>query len=457
MVGVSGGADSVALLHVLKHLANRFPLHLGVAHLNHSLREEESDRDADFVKSLAKKLDLSCHIQKTDVYDYQRRHRLSLEDAARQVRYAFFDGLAEKYHYNKVALAHHRDDNAELVLMYLFRGSGLPGIAGISPVHRGMIVRPFVEVGREEILEFLDKNRLDYIYDRSNQDIRFLRNRVRWKLLPLLAEEYNPRIIQSLNRASDILRLEDEWLETLIDPLYQEALAAAENRKAVFRISKLKCMPEAAVRRVVRRGIASIKGDLRRIGFSHIIAISQLIAADSRKRRLDLPDRIRVRCEEDFLAISKESEPLRQLGRAAETKDSFSGIMDYDYEVQGPGLLHIREIDRYLKFEVSAREAACDIYQAGQAIAFFDMDRLHFPLEVRNCRAGDRFIPAGMSGSQKVKKYFSDHKVPWAERARCPLVLSEGQIIWISGFRVAETAKVSATTKSILKVEQLFA
>ncbi|MEW6671238.1 MAG: tRNA lysidine(34) synthetase TilS [Thermodesulfobacteriota bacterium] len=455
LVGVSGGPDSVALLHVLNILARQLSINLGVAHLNHSLRQKDSDQDAAFVEALANKLNLPCYIHKADTRAYQRRHRLSTEEAARQLRYAYYNSVAETHRFDKVAVAHHSDDNAELVLMSLFRGSGPLGIAGIPPVRHAMIVRPFIEVGRAEIMDFLNRNGLQYVYDRSNEDDRFLRNKVRRQLVPLLKKEYNPMVVDALNRVSAILRSEDEWMEAMLTPLYDQAVAAVREDQTVLLVTRLRPLPEAAVRRIVRRAVAAAKGDLRRISFKHIRAITGLMGP-ARTGRLDLPDRISVRRDGDHLVFSKESIPLRLIEGASGATRSTATEPAYEYEIGGPETVLVREIGRYLKFEAFEGNRP-DIRQSGHSAAFFDMDRLHFPLKIRNVRPGDRFTPLGMTGSQKVKKYFIDNKVPRAERYRCPLLLSAGKIIWVAGHRIDDSVKVLPTTQRILKVEQVLA
>jgi len=457
LVGVSGGPDSVALLCVLNILAPRFSLGLGVAHLNHSLRQEDSDHDAAFVESLAKTLDLPCYIQKTDIRTYQRRHRLSTEEAARQVRYAFYSSVAKTHRFNKIALGHHADDNAELVLMYLFRGSGPLGLAGIPPVRDATVVRPFIEAGRADIMDFLDKNGIEYVCDRSNQDVRFLRNRVRRQLIPLLKKEYNPMIVQSLNRVSAISRAEDNWMEALVTPLYDQAVAAVHDHETILLISRLQLLPAAAVRRIVRRALAAVKGNLRRISFRHILAITRLIASGPETGRLDLPGRISVRRQGEHLIFCRETIPLRSLKSPDRSAQPNATAADYSYEIKAPGTFLIREVGRSLKFETVDKKRLKDIRQAGHSSVFFDMDRLDFPLQVRNYRRGDRFTPLGMTGTQKLKKFFIDNKVPRVERTQCPLLLSAGKIIWIAGYRIADSVKVLPTTQKVLKVEQVLA
>src|SRR6056297_3907278 len=191
LAGISGGPDSVCLLHVLTLLAQSLRLRLGIAHLNHGLRSTDSDEDADFVRSLAEKQNLPFFYKKTDVRKTAQKSRQSLEEAGRNERYAFFDGILDSHGFDRIALGHHRDDNAELLLMNLLRGSGPSGLSGIPPV-RGNIVRPLIRTGRKEIMGHLSDNGIDYCTDSSNADPAFLRNRIRKELLPMLEENYNP-------------------------------------------------------------------------------------------------------------------------------------------------------------------------------------------------------------------------------------------------------------------------
>jgi len=455
LVGVSGGPDSVALLYVLQALALQTPLQLGVSHLNHCLRGSDSDRDAAFVEALARKLELPCHIQKIDVAAFRRRNRLSTEEAARQVRHAFFKDIAAGNGYEKIALAHHADDNAELVLLFLFRGSGPLGVKGMLPVRDGAIVRPFIAAVRSEILDFLHANEIAYVRDRSNRDVRYVRNRLRLELIPLLKKRYNPQIVTSLNRLAAILRSEDEWMETLTAPLYERACPQSKENGLVLLIERLTDLSAAPLRRIIRRAIADVKGDLRRIGFEHIRAVTRLIVSGPRTGRLDLPDRVSVRRLNERLIFTREARPLRSLKAAA--LPAAAPTVSFQYEVRAPGIVRIGEIGRGLKFEEVDKKSVSDIREAGHRTAFFDMNRLVFPLQIRNFRPGDRFHPLGMSGTQKLKKFFIDHKIPRSERNRCPLLLSRGEIIWVAGHRSAETAKVRPATRRILKAELLLA
>jgi tRNA(Ile)-lysidine synthase len=258
LVGVSGGPDSVALLHILQHLTCEYGLRLAVAHLNHGLRKEADD-EAEFVATLSAGLGLACFIKKEDVSHYRHRHRLSLEEAARIRRYAFYDDIAARHHFDKIALGHQADDNAELVLMFMIRGSGPVGFAGIPPVRAGRIIRPLIRLPRRDILDYLKTVGLAYVTDHSNRDMRFMRNRIRSHLVPLLRRSYNPKISAALNRLADIQREEQDWIEGIVDTLYRDVRLTDDANRLHLSITQLMRQPKAAQRRIIRKAIGRHK------------------------------------------------------------------------------------------------------------------------------------------------------------------------------------------------------
>lgn len=449
LVGVSGGPDSVALFHLLLTLVSRFSLRLGVAHLNHCLRQNDSDKDAEFVASLAGGFDIPCYIHKANVRKYQIENKLSLEEAARRVRHTFLNKVAEKNRFNKIALGHHFDDNAELVLMNLFRGSGPLGISGIPPVRDGKIIRPLIQSNRSEIIAFLDQNGLKYISDSSNRDTRFLRNRVRHDLIPLLKTSYNPKISQSLNRLASIIRSEEEWIEDVIHPLFEKAAINIQDGRIALSVSILNQIHVAAQRRIIRKAISKIKGNLKRIGLTHIDSAIDLVESGPVYGNIDLPDRIRIQRKGDVLVFSREKNRLRN----ADVTSGRAEMFAFEYRIEKPESIFIKEINAHIKFTEMGIENLPDLCRTGQNTGFFDRDALSFPLILRNFRHGDRFIPLGMTGTQKIKKFFIDKKVPRKERIKCPILLCRGKIIWVTGYRIDESVKVKPTTKNVLKVE----
>ena len=449
LVGVSGGPDSVALFHLLLTLAPHFSLRLGVAHLNHCLRQNDSDKDAEFVASLAGRFDIPFFMHKADVRRYQLENKLSLEEAARRVRYTFLNKEAEKNRFNKIALGHHFDDNAELVLMNLFRGSGPLGISGIPPIRDGKIIRPLIQSNRSEIIAFLDQNGLKYTSDVSNRDTRFLRNRVRHDLIPLLKTSYNPKISQSLNRLASIIRSEEEWIENLIHPLFEKAAINIQDAQIALSVSILSQIHVAAQRRIIRKAILKIKGNLRRIGLTHIDSAINLVESGPVYGNVDLPDRIRIRRKGDVLLFSKEKNTLRSGDATSDREEMFA----FEYRIEKPESLFIKEIGAHIKFTEMSIENLPDLCGSGQHTGFFDKDVLSFPMVLRNFRQGDRFTPLGMTGTQKIKKFFIDKKVPRKERIKCPILLCREKIIWVAGYRIDESVKVKPTTKNVLCIE----
>lgn len=453
VIGVSGGPDSIALLHILLKLTPNYSLRLGIAHLNHCIRKEDSDKDAEFVASIAKKFNLPCYIKKENIRKYHLEKKLSLEDAARRVRYSFFNSVAETNKFNKIALGHHCDDNAELVLMNLCRGSGPLGLSGIPKVRDRKIIRPLIELKRSELIDFLDKNELQYVSDKSNKDTRYFRNRVRHNLIPLLKTSYNPKIIDTLNRLSSIVSSEEEWIEDLILPVFEKVVLRSEDNTVTLSVSGLCQNHLAAQRRIIRKAVEIIKGNLRRIRLSHIDSAISLLESRWAYGKLDFPNRIRIQRSGDILIITREKNALRGL----DSKSNQASKITFLYEVVKPGSIFIKEAGVHMKFTEISIDNLPDFGRTGQNTAFFDRESLDFPLVLRNFEPGDHFKPLGMTGTKKVKKYFVDKKIPKAERAKCPILLSQEKIIWIVGHRIDESVKVMPLTRKILKVELFLA
>lgn len=453
VIAVSGGPDSVALLHILYEIAPHFSLKLGVAHLNHGLRQNDSDNDAGFVESLAATFDLPCYIQKRDILRYQRENKLSLEEAARRVRYEFLDHIANAYQYNKIALGHHADDNAELVLMNLFRGAGTLGLSGIPPKRDEKIIRPMIGLRKGDIIEFLNQNRLKWVIDRTNADTRHLRNRVRHDLIPMLRTAYNPSISETLNRLSSIVRSEEEWIEDVVRPFFEKAVLRVRQNRIELSVPVLNRYHKALQRRIIRLAILKAKGDLRRIGFVNIDSVIDLLVNKSPLGEIDLPAGIRIRRDQDTIHIFRVQRLSLDDRRASDSRNVFS----FEYPIEKFAPVFVKEIKAHLRFSEMGIENMPDCRCTGQYANFFDKDALNLPLVLRNFRAGDAFRPLGVKGTQKLKKFFIDKKVPRKERLKCPILLSRGKIIWVVGHRIDESVKVTPATKNVLKVELLLA
>ena len=457
LVGVSGGADSVALLHILYRLAAGLNLDIGVAHLNHTLRGKEADRDAAFVQSFARQLGLPCFSDRQDVSLQWKKQGGSLEEAGRRARYRFYTQTAKASGFVKIALGHHADDNAELVLMNMLRGAGPRGIAGIPPTRAPGIIRPLIRARRDAIMAYIKDTGLSYVVDASNRDMRFFRNRVRHELIPALSEAYNPKLTGALVRMASISSAEEEWLEKLTGRMLEAAILAAGERRLTLSGDYIAGLHLAPARRVLRGALKTLKHDLHGITFQHIDAVMELICTGPDHGEIHLPGQLRVRRKGARLVLSAEEHPLRSLPRRRQAQEP----RPFHYQIPCPNdratSVVIEETGQKLAFACIHGKNLSVTAMGRQKVAFFDMDKLDFPLALRNYRTGDRFTPLGMQGSQKVKKFFINAKIGRARRKTCPILLSRDRIIWVVGHRTDDFFKIGPATRNVLKVELLLA
>jgi tRNA(Ile)-lysidine synthase len=454
LIGFSGGADSTALLYALFVLAGQHGWRLGIAHLHHGLREKDADLDADFTAALARSMDLPYYMEKSDVRGRCRREKISLEEAGRKARYAFFFDIAKTCGYDKIALGHQKDDTAEQVMLNLLRGSGPEGLTGISPV-RGRIIRPLIRVPRNEIETFLQEKHIDWREDDSNKDNRFTRNRIRNRLLPEL-QSYNPQISETLWRLANVMQAENAWINEIVTPVFEQALLEQGPGYMVLCAETLAGQPRAAGRRLVRMALRQIKGSLRRISWRHVEQIlSSPAKGSTRNRQFHLPGRIRVFRNDKRLVLTREKKSLRSVslsGRQYETED-FAYRLDAG-ELRGAGTcIRIAETGAQIRFECTTNDGDTRALKDNGKTARMDLDKLGFPLTIRNARPGDRFVPLGMQGRMKIKDFFINNKINRHERRRIPIVQSPEGIVWVGGLRIDQSVKVTEQTTNILKIE----
>jgi len=315
LVAVSGGPDSIALVLSLLGLKKKYGITMAIAHLNHMLRKKESLRDEAFVKELADKLDLPFFNEQKDVTAYAGKYGLSIEEAGRKVRYHFFNQVAGNHGYTKIATGHNKDDNIELVLMNLLRGTGPKGLCGIPPIRDGLYIRPLIRVSKSRILDFLKTENQAYVTDSSNMDMAYLRNKIRLKLIPHLKAEYNPEITHALDRLSHILKQEEEFWEIETQKIFHCCLIRSETSCLVLSKPEMAKLHPALLNRVFRKAILKIKKDLKRISHAHINDIIEFCFNPSSGISLDLPGQIRFYKNKDFITIKKEAVPLREIGK----------------------------------------------------------------------------------------------------------------------------------------------
>ncbi|ANA40233.1 tRNA(Ile)-lysidine synthetase [Geobacter anodireducens] len=431
VVAVSGGADSVALLDILTAL-KELRLELVVAHLNHELRGAESDEDERFAGQCAQAYALPFVSRGEQVKAMAERERLSLEDAGRRARYAFFDDVAAAWGARTVALAHHADDQAETLLMRLVRGAGGPGLSAMRPVRAGgNYVRPLLVLDRQEIEAYLDERGLAFRQDRTNTDVAFLRNRIRHELVPYL-DRLNPGAASRLARTAELLADDEALLGQLVEEASARHVNVTEQGGAICAVDALRREPRGLRRRLYRKAIALAKGDLARIGFDHVDAIDRLVLSENPSGRLHLPEETLVTRSYDEITFVRRTTDIPPL---------------QDLRIGGPGCWPLSGGGELVV------EIATDPLPWGELPAtesWFDLEQAPFPWLVRGWRPGDRMTPLGMAGEKKVKDIFIDAKVPRELRQSVPLVFSGDSLLWICGCRRGEPARITAGSRAMV-------
>lgn len=402
VAAVSGGADSVALLHALHRLG--FPV--TIAHLNHQLRGRDSDEDEAFVCQLAAELDLPFTVNSVDVRTQAASEGLSIEMAARQARHDFFAEFGD----TTVALAHHADDQVETFILKLARGAGTEGLGGMAyrqQMGNLQLIRPMLDLSRNDILAWLAEHRLEWREDASNADETYLRNRVRHSILPRLEQELNPNIRETLLRTMDILREEDEWMT--------EAVAGIGPNDA-------KDLPLAARRRILRKWL--FEQGATEAGFDAVGSILLLMDKGNGSTVHELNDRKRVVIEYGRLRFEDDDRPAQDPSWNLILEPGYGWKRDHG---RGVGIL--------------------------PAEASFDADKVgDSPITVRTFQPGDRIEPMGMEGSRKLQDIFTDQKLPRTLRSAVPVVVCRGEIIWLPGYRTARSWAVQGEHGNSLHV-----
>ncbi len=451
LVAVSGGPDSVALLQALFRLSAEYRLRLTVAHLNHGIRGDEAKKEQEFVDHLCTGMGITCICKTIDIHMLQIGSGKSLEEIGREERYRFLRATAETCGARKIATGHHSDDQAETVLINLIRGSGPEGLRGIIPVRDGRIIRPLLHVRRGEILEFLDREGLAYMVDSSNLNPIFFRNRIRNELIPELATRYNPRIVEGLCHMAEIVRREDDYLESTVRQVLHQWGIVPGTAETLLPIAAFQEVHKALQGRIIKYLLEAIAPSGNGIGYRHIEAVLAILRPSRRSRiSLDLPCLICVDREESMLRIRRVCS--RQIRR--DSRNEKTPPFTYSYPVEVPGIVYLNMIGRNIRFETIDKPGLQEMKNQPR-VAFMDFERISLPLILRNHRPGDRIDPLGMSGMKKVKSYFMDGKIPRLSRNTIPLLVDDRSVIWIVGERISDRVKVTERTKKVLKAEMV--
>ncbi|SFZ94500.1 tRNA(Ile)-lysidine synthase [Flaviramulus basaltis] len=413
LIAISGGIDSV----VLTYLCHKIGLKFSLVHCNFNLRGKESDGDEDFILQLAEDLDLEVFIENFDTEKYAKDNKRSIQMAARELRYAWFEELAEQLKFDYILTAHHADDNLETFLINFTRGTGLEGLTGIPEVN-GKFVRPLLPFSRGDIKNYAKEYNIEWRDDSSNTSKKYLRNKLRYDVVPIL-KEINPSLLQSFQSTLNNLQDTTSIVDDSIDAFLNKTIESISDNEVKFKISDFKEVdnPKAYAYEVFKD-----------FGFTEWNDVVDLLDAETGKLVLSQTHRL-IKNREHLLLSGLNSEENKILY-----------ILETDKKTETPfGTLFFDEADA--------------IFGKRTNLIHIDKEKLKYPLILRKWKEGDVFYPIGMSGKKKVSKYFKDEKLSLLDKENTWLLCSEDDIIWVVNRRADNRFKVIETTKQILKIE----
>jgi tRNA(Ile)-lysidine synthase len=469
VVGVSGGPDSLCLLHVLRRLAPEFSLSLHVAHLNHQMRGVEADADAAFVAELATDWGLPATIESADVPELARLYKLAPEEAARRARYNFLAQVAAKVGARAIAVGHNADDQTETVLMHWLRGSGLAGLRGILPatsmgdlrfeigdwrfrlqspisnLKSLTLIRPLLEISRADIEAYCARHNLQPRFDRSNLDTTYFRNRLRHELIPYL-ETYNVNIREVLRRSASVMAADYELLRQQLEVTWGQVVRAESDQEVTFDLAAWRALPLGLKRSTLREAIHRLRRALRNIDFVHVENAVEILTDGETGAQATLPQGLMLTISYDSFTVADQD--YRAL------PDLPLLLSEGELPVAIPGRTRLPGTDWLLQVEILPRSALSDqaLVAAQGWEAYLDSEALGSSCVLRPRRPGDRFCPLGMGGwSKRVNEFMINEKIPASWREHIPLLVNEEErIVWVCGWRPDERACVTDSTRQVV-------
>ena len=443
LVAVSGGPDSVCLVHLLNSIKDELNIQLHIAHLDHGLRGEESEAEAHYVSGLAEKLAIPITVEKRDAGEWGKANKISLEEAAREVRYKFLDEIAREVGASRVAVGHTRDDQVETTLMHYLRGAGIQGLRGLRPAaplpysskEDGIwVIRPLLALNRQETVSCCHDYGLQPCVDSSNKDTKFLRNRIRLELIPLL-RQYNPEIDNALVRLADLAGEDADFIDEQASAVCSQ-VTTREGGMTCLDSGKVRGLPLALQRRIFRIVLGQSYGSLKDVEATHVDSLVRLLFGNTGKC-IHLPDGVLATNERNRMVISDPGASVCPWP-----------LLDTSYSLKVPGETMVPgwRVTADIINENFYRED--DIFSAS-----FDLAKTGRTLFVRGRKPGDRFHPLGMMHSRKLQDFMVDSSIPRTWRDTVPIVCSPSQIIWVVGWRMDDRVKVTTSTEGVLRLE----
>lgn len=437
LVALSGGPDSVCLLHVLYKLKKELNINLGAIHINHLLRRDSAYKDEEYVVDLCKSLNVECYVKRININDIAKERSISLEMAGREQRYKAFEAIKKEFGYDKIAVAHNANDQAETLMMRIMRGTGLEGLTGIRCKRDGGIVRPILFLSRDRIEEYCNENKLAPRIDTSNFEKIYNRNKVRLDILPYMKENFNKDIVETLNRMALLLQSDDEYLQEQSVNAYRRYCVNDGNAikilKDIFNLEK-----ESIFTRVIKMVFKEVSNSHQNFEMKHIYEVVNLNKKSTGKK-INLTNGVVVENSYDYIifGIDYKVNSLQSFEEVELLKSNIPKSIDYDvYEVS------FQLLDAKNNIEFSNNDL----------IKYFDYDKIEEKIFIRHRKDGDKIRPLGMAGSKKIKDIFINLKVPREERDRIPILVFDSKVAWVVGYKVSEEFKTTKDTKKLLKV-----
>lgn len=430
LIGISGGIDSTILLYLIRKISAEYNLTILAVHINYHLRGKESDENEKFVRNFCHKLGIPLIIQHITI-----KEKSNLENQARRIRFRIFRGLLQKYDFNKIVLGHNKNDQAETLLLHLFRGSGISGLKGMLS-HSRNIIRPILNFSRNELYEFAKQTNIKYSQDSSNFSLNFDRNKIRQTIIPIVETELNPKVIDKISESVHIFQQTDAFLQKYSKDVFPEIVTKQvnENYKIDLNIIKNK---EILLFYVFRQVFGLLSGSEKGFFTVHFQEIINLIKKPG-SMYIQLPRNIFVIKEPGFLKFSKKS-PVSETSNLTRK---------------------IKRASRSICFEnnyISTYEVKTlplhGFHFTHKNICYIDQDKIKFPLTIRHYQPGDRFRPLGMKYNKKLKDFFIDSKIPRFERREKVIIEDQNQIIWIAKIRINDNVKITPKTQHVLRIK----
>jgi len=449
IAGISGGPDSVCLVHILNTISSIYNFKIIAVHINHMLRGEEAECDEKYAREFCEKLSIEFYSEKIDIRKMSKEESISIEEAGRIARYRQFQIYASNKSAQKIAVAHNKNDNAETVIMNIIRGTGTDGLKGIQ-YKRDNIIRPLLDVYRYEIDSYCLLNELKPRIDSSNMESIYTRNKIRLDLIPFINKSFNTDIIESIGRTSEIVNCDLEFIEDYAAKALKKCIIEKNFDKIRLDIGILKDFHNSIKNRILRKAIKDVKGNLNGIEKKHIDLLSDIAFNGRTGAMVCLPGKIIGEKSYNILTVSYE-----ETGKKAKTLE-YNGF-EMKITIPGSNFFQFNNRCYCLESEIISSQEAKKIntfkYKMEEKVQYFDYEALKKGIYLRNRKEGDLFKPLNGKGTKKLKEYFIDKKIPREERDKMFLVATGNEIVWVVGNKTSDKFKANENTKYILKLE----